>query len=145
MKSPTDRVISAGCLLTFLAFAGAIVWTVMYGWTHGVWILVTVAAGLLLGTWSRRRQERAVDAIIHSAFTSRSVEPPRVIHEGRYGYAAYRLEFPSEAAEQKAEQIGAMAAFLNGIQELHQGEGPKRRPFDAATAVYTTWPGKHGA
>ena len=142
MKALHDRAISAGCLVTFVAFVGAITWTYVDGWTHSIWIAVTVGAAWLLGTHSRNRTQRAIQALMDASFVSRGVEAPACSLSGGYGYPGYTLSFTSAEAEQKARQSGALAAFIDTIQELHRDDGSKSRPFDAKMAVHTTWPGK---
>lgn len=142
MKTTIDRAVSTGCLSLFLAFLGAILWTVLAGWSQSIWIGATLALGLLLGQYSKYRLHRVVQSLIDSAFTSRGVEAPVFKQAGGYGYPGYQLSFSSREAEQAALSTGALSAFKAGIQDYHRDDGAKWRPFDVEAAVYTTYPNK---
>jgi hypothetical protein len=142
MKTTIDRAVSVGCLSLFLAFLGAIVWTVIAGWRQSIWIGVTLALGLLLGQYSKYRLHRVVQSLIDSAFCSRGVEAPTFKQAGGYGYPGYQLAFSSREAEQAALSSGALSAFKAGIQDYHRDDGSKSRPFEVELAVHTTYPNK---
>jgi hypothetical protein len=143
MKSVHDRAVSLGCPLVLFALLASIIWTLVRGWQHGIWILATLGIGLLLGAYSKYRRKREIRAIINAAFASRGLAVPSYRDDvGMYGYPGYELSFASECDEQSAIRSGAITAFKEQIQELHRDDGSEERPFDAELAVHTTYPGK---
>lgn len=145
MKSPQDRALTAGCFITFAAFVGAIVWVIIDGRQHLIWVSVALIAGSLLLKYSQKRFQQRIQALLDTAFASKGLSSPTFTFHApasKEPHATYRLSFPTAEAEQTAWQSGAVDAFQTSLLEHHRTLAPEKLRADFKVIIDTTHPGK---
>ena len=145
MKPPQERAIKIGCIITFLAFVGAIVWVIIDGRQHLIWVSIALVTGSLLMKYSAKRFQQRIQALMDGAFASKGLPSPTFTFHApasKEPHPAYRLSFPTAEAEQTAWQSGAVNAFQASLLEHHRTLAPEKFRADFKVIINTTYPGK---
>jgi hypothetical protein len=106
----------------------------LYGLT-GLGILI--ALGFVV-TWVQLRVARSKASTAAAKTYATLQHPPKLRVQFSFGYPAITVNFRNLLVLEEAARLGLNNAFLQEIDRLFAGYGPKRRPFRAEAAVHFT-------
>jgi hypothetical protein len=138
-------LLSTGCLLVLVGTGALVYLAVTSHWAYSLGVLGLIACWWLAVEMNARSLNRkeleALQDTLGAAFSGFGGDLPRLVSGGSHGFPTFKLIFASSSELKRAEESGSLAAFMQTIQSRYGHFGSKDNPFDANTAVLTTYEG----